>query len=83
MILILQDQYWMHLNKNKVAHVPIVSDVGYALRELLQMLDEEREAQSAERELVGRLRQIRATGRVVIEFKPNSSGAFTIPEIPL
>src|SRR5262249_43941681 len=28
------------INKNKVAHVPIVSDVGYALRELLQMLDE-------------------------------------------
>src|SRR5439155_8099073 len=37
------------INKNKVAHVPIVSDVGYALRELLQILDE-RGAQSAERE---------------------------------
>jgi acetolactate synthase-1/2/3 large subunit len=29
------------INKNKVAHVPIVSDVGYALRELLKLLDEE------------------------------------------
>ncbi|HXG12242.1 MAG TPA: biosynthetic-type acetolactate synthase large subunit [Gemmataceae bacterium] len=28
------------INKNKVAHVPIVSDVGHALRELVQMLDE-------------------------------------------
>src|SRR5262249_1847694 len=28
------------INKNKVAHVPIVSDVGYALRELLVRLDE-------------------------------------------
>src|SRR5262249_10254274 len=28
------------INKNKVAHVPIVSDVGYALRELLVLLDE-------------------------------------------
>lgn len=30
------------LNKNKVAHLPIVSDVGYALREMLHMLEEGR-----------------------------------------
>jgi acetolactate synthase-1/2/3 large subunit len=29
------------LNKNKVAHLPIVSDVGHALRDLLQLLDEQ------------------------------------------
>ncbi|MFL5245025.1 MAG: biosynthetic-type acetolactate synthase large subunit [Gemmataceae bacterium] len=29
------------LNKVKVAHVPIVSDIGYALRELVQLIDEE------------------------------------------
>jgi acetolactate synthase-1/2/3 large subunit len=28
------------INKNKVAHVPVVSDVGYALRELVRLLDE-------------------------------------------
>src|SRR5260370_38897636 len=29
------------LNKNKVAHIPIVGDVGHALKELLALLDEE------------------------------------------
>src|SRR5262245_36727339 len=29
------------INKNKVAHVPIVGDVGLAIRDLLKMLDEE------------------------------------------
>jgi acetolactate synthase-1/2/3 large subunit len=29
------------INKNKVAHVPVVSDLGYALREMLAMLDEQ------------------------------------------
>src|SRR5258708_10065129 len=29
------------LNKIKVAHVPIVSDIGYALRELVQLIDQE------------------------------------------
>jgi acetolactate synthase-1/2/3 large subunit len=29
------------LNKVKVAHVPIVSDIGYALRELVQLIDQE------------------------------------------
>src|SRR5204862_5735879 len=28
------------INKNKVAHIPIVSDVGYALKVLLELLDE-------------------------------------------
>jgi len=32
------------INKNKVAHVPIVSDVGQALRDLVQLLDEVPEA---------------------------------------
>src|SRR5262249_20554064 len=27
------------INKNKAAHLPIVSDVGYALKEMLQLLD--------------------------------------------
>jgi acetolactate synthase-1/2/3 large subunit len=29
------------INKNKVAHVPIVGDIGHALRDLLQLLEEE------------------------------------------
>src|SRR5262249_50748790 len=36
------------INKNKVAHVPIVSDVGYALRELVTMLEVDREVRSVE-----------------------------------
>lgn len=41
------------------------------------------QAQASERELLDRLRNIRATGRIVLEFKPNSSGVETIPDLPL
>lgn len=34
-------------------------------------------------ELVSRLRRIRATGRIVLEFKPNAQGVASIPNIPL
>ena len=40
-------------------------------------------AQSSERELLCRLRQIRASGRVVLEFKPSSSGIAEIPKLAL
>lgn len=40
-------------------------------------------AQNSERELITRLRQIRATGRIVLEFKPNSTGSNGIPDIAL
>lgn len=40
-------------------------------------------AQASERELLSRLRQLRASGRVVLEFKPSSSGVGVIPRIPL
>jgi len=40
-------------------------------------------AQASERELLSRLRQIRASGRVVLEFKPASAGVGVIPKIPL
>lgn len=40
-------------------------------------------AQASERELLGRLRQIRASGRVVLEFKPSSSGTGQIPNLTL
>ncbi|MGB9076911.1 MAG: SLBB domain-containing protein [Terracidiphilus sp.] len=40
-------------------------------------------AQNSERELITRLRQIRATGRIVLEFKPNSTGPDVIPDIAL
>jgi protein involved in polysaccharide export with SLBB domain len=40
-------------------------------------------AQSSERELIARLRQIRATGRIVLEFKPDSQGAGILPDIAL
>ena len=40
-------------------------------------------AQSSERELITRLRQIRATGRIVLPFKPDSSGAGVLPDIAL
>ncbi len=35
------------INKNKVAHIPIVGDVGEALRGLLQLLDEEKDRGAA------------------------------------
>lgn len=40
-------------------------------------------AQASERELLSRLRQMRASGRVVLEFKPSSAGLGVIPKIPL
>jgi protein involved in polysaccharide export with SLBB domain len=41
------------------------------------------QAQASGRELITRLRQIRATGRVVLEFKPNTTGAGGLPDIAL
>lgn len=40
-------------------------------------------AQSSERELLARLRQIRATGRIVLEFKEDSRGTTGLPEITM
>ena len=40
-------------------------------------------AQNSEQQLLGRLRQIRATGRIVLEFKAGSSGAESLPDIAL
>ena len=40
-------------------------------------------AQASERELITRLRQIRATGRIVLQFKPGSTGIATLPDITL
>jgi|KBSMisStaDraftv2_1062788.scaffolds.fasta_scaffold23045_3 protein involved in polysaccharide export with SLBB domain len=40
-------------------------------------------AQNSERELLSRLRQIRASGRVVLEFKPASTGIAEIPKLAL
>jgi protein involved in polysaccharide export with SLBB domain len=40
-------------------------------------------AQSSERELLARLRQIRATGRIVLEFKSTTSGTGNIPDIAM
>lgn len=40
-------------------------------------------AQSSERELLANLRQIRATGRIVLEIKPDDSGSASLPDIPL
>jgi protein involved in polysaccharide export with SLBB domain len=40
-------------------------------------------AQSSEQELLNRLRQLRATGRIVLEFKPGSTGTSGIPDISL
>jgi protein involved in polysaccharide export with SLBB domain len=40
-------------------------------------------AQVSERELITRLRQIRATGRIVLDFKPNSKGTSGLPDIAL
>lgn len=37
----------------------------------------------AGQQLVSRLRQIRATGRIVLEFKPGARGVDSIPDIPL
>lgn len=40
-------------------------------------------SQASEQELIGRLRQIRASGRIVLEFKPSSSGTSQIPDLGL
>jgi protein involved in polysaccharide export with SLBB domain len=40
-------------------------------------------AQSSERELLRNLRQIRATGRIVLEIKPDDTGSASLPDIPL
>ncbi len=40
-------------------------------------------ALNEERSLIAQLRQLRATGRIVLEFQPTSIGADTIPKIPL
>ncbi len=37
------------INKNKAAHIPIVSDVGYAVKELVALLDEEPPPESCEK----------------------------------
>lgn len=38
---------------------------------------------SSQRELVNRLRQIRATGRIVLHIEPNHSGVNSLPDLPL
>jgi len=40
-------------------------------------------AQSTERELLSALRQVRATGRIVLRFAPGSSGVNSVPEISM
>lgn len=40
-------------------------------------------ARGTEQEMVAQLRQLRATGRIVLELKPRSSGIDVIPPIPL
>jgi protein involved in polysaccharide export with SLBB domain len=40
-------------------------------------------AQASERDLIAVLRQIRATGRIVLQFRPDSKGADTLPDIAL
>jgi len=40
-------------------------------------------AQTSEQGLLASLRQIRATGRIVLRFSPDSSGAAGIPDVPL
>lgn len=40
-------------------------------------------AQNSERDLVVRLRQLRATGRIVLQFKPDTAGTSGLPDITL
>ena len=40
-------------------------------------------AQSSEQALIAQLQQVRATGRIVLAFKPDSKGPDVIPELPL
>jgi protein involved in polysaccharide export with SLBB domain len=39
--------------------------------------------QITEQQIINELRQVRATGRIVLEFKAGSSGVASLPEIPL
>ncbi|MBV8629886.1 MAG: polysaccharide export protein [Silvibacterium sp.] len=41
------------------------------------------QAQASGRELIARLRQIRATGRIVLEFNTDGSGQQVVPDLPL
>ena len=40
-------------------------------------------AQGSEQQLIAALARIRATGRIVLEFQPNSKGVDSIPDLPL
>jgi protein involved in polysaccharide export with SLBB domain len=40
-------------------------------------------AQTSEQSLIASLKQIRATGRIVLEIKPNDSGAMKLPDVAL
>lgn len=40
-------------------------------------------AQSSERQLIDELQQVRASGRIVLQFKPNSTGMDSIPDLKL
>ncbi len=40
-------------------------------------------AQSSQRELLAQLQQVRANGRIVFQFKPDSAGVTTIPDIKM
>ena len=40
-------------------------------------------AQNSERDLLASLRQVRATGRIVLQFKPDSTGIDTLPNITM
>lgn len=40
-------------------------------------------AQNGERAIIARLRQVRATGRIVLEFEPGSDGIDSIPDIAM
>ena len=40
-------------------------------------------AQSSEHDIIASLRQMRATGRIVLQFTPDASGANSLPDLPL
>lgn len=40
-------------------------------------------AEASSRELINHLRQVRATGRIVLDFKPNTTGTASVPDITL
>ncbi|MDE3149225.1 MAG: SLBB domain-containing protein, partial [Acidobacteriota bacterium] len=58
-------------------------DVAAASAGSPQVLASGTAAQSSEQDLLANLRRIRATGRIVLELKPNSSGIASIPDIAL